>query len=276
MSWTDESQGVAPDAISLEEAQESEYKWRILVWAKEGRGKSHFAWTMPQPLAFIDTERKADAIVHKFDLDSDKVKLWQPTDFDEAEESLDQAIAFLDQTDEVGTIVVDSMEKIWEWAQVKYINIHYPGKDPEDVELKTAVGSANPDWPKIKSYHSNFRDKMFDTDHHICMTATEKDDIEEQVGDDNRNAKKAGGERYNKHEATEVIRLIDGRDNIPTGIHKKSGLVKHKYVGLEYPTFPKHRDLVREIEDAELNDDDPKETVSFDVKITEGLPEYNE
>lgn len=276
MTWTDESQGVAPDAVSIEEAQDKEYQWRFLCWALPARGKTHFSWTMPEPLVFIDTEGKADAIVHKFDLDPEKVKLWQPTGFDEAEESLDQAVAFLDQQDERGSIVVDSMEKIWEWAQRKYINIHYPGKEPEDVELQTAVGSANPDWPKIKSYHSNFRDKMFDTDHHICMTATAKDDIEAQMDSGDRKAKKPGGERYNKYEATEVIHLTDNTNGVPVGVSSKSGLVKHRYAGLEYPTFPKHRDLIREIEEAELNDDDPKETVSFDVKITEGLPEYNE
>ena len=86
---------LAPNAMDVNEASEQESQHKIMCWSDEGQGKTHFGYTMPDPICFIDTENKADDIAHKFE-DKD-VYIWQPEDFDEACQHRDEALNFLSE-----------------------------------------------------------------------------------------------------------------------------------------------------------------------------------
>lgn len=246
-------ESLAPNAMNVGEAAEKESQHKIMCWSDEGQGKTHFGYTMPEPICFIDTENKADDIAHKF---SDKeVHIWQPEDFDEACDHRDEALNFLSewkaQTGELGTIVVDSMAVMWEWSQYKFIEEWYPNTPPEDVNIELQ------DWPKIKEYHNNHFRKPFEScDFHVYWTSTRKDDVGEAISNDDIDEApdKPGGEKENVYKVNSIIRLYLDGNGVPVGDLQKSGLTQFKYIGLTRPTFQKHIDLLDEIERIEAKD----------------------
>lgn len=269
---------LAPDALSHDEAQDSEYKWRILVWGEPRTGKTHFSYTPPEPLAFIDTEGKGDSISHKFDFGEDRFAMWQPDDYDEAMEALTQALDFLrfwrDEEDEIGSLVVDSISIMWEWSKQKYVEDFYPGRDIDDVNLTSGFGGSNSDWKVIKKYHNkDFRQPMLDSDFHLVWTAMAEEDYSRKMEEDlPYTPDKPAGEKSNRYKVTDVLRIVENDDGIPVGMLEKTGLTKYRYSGLQYPTFNKHRETIREIEEAELDGIEPDEMdLTHDVTVAEGM-----
>lgn len=265
---------LAPNAMDIGEASEKESQHKIMVWSDPGQGKTHFCYTMPGPICFIDTEGKADDIAYKFE--DKEVYIWQPSDFDEACQHRDEALNFLSeynsQTGELGTIIVDSMAVMWEWSQYKFIEEWYPNTPPEDVNIELQ------DWPKIKEYHNKHFRKPFEScDFHVGWTSTRKDDVGEVISNDNidKAPDKPGGEKDNAYKVNSIIRLDLNQDGVPVGDLQKSGLTRFKYIGLERPTFPKHKDLLEEIQRIEaegaenLGDVKDSYSLDYDVQFTE-------
>ena len=242
-------ESLAPSAMDVSEAAEKEHTWKVLVWGNEGTGKSHFCYTMPEPICFIDTENKADDIAHKFE---DKVvQIWQPSDFEEAKQCRDEALSFLSeyesQIGDKGTIVVDSMDVLWEWAQHKYIDKHYKNASPSEVNLTLQ------DWGPIKKIHnSEFRQPIESCNFHVAWTATRKDDVKSAMEEElEETPDKPGGETNNVYKVNSIIRLKDDAEGIPVGNLQKSGIVRFKYLGLRRPTFEKHKRIVEHVEEIE-------------------------
>lgn len=268
---------VAPNAMNTNEAAEQPYLWRILGWAEPGKGKTHFGYTMPQPVCIIDTEGKAHNLASKFE---DKITyIWQPDDYDEARDALDEAIGvlhkYLDKGHR-GTIVVDSMSEMWEWSKQKYVSKAYQGKTLDEVNLSSNMGrSGESDWKVIKRYHNKrFREVMIDTPFHLYWTAMQTDDYEAIMEGEDGNPKKPVGERDNSYKVDQIIRFVEGSDGEPIGQLQKNGLSKYSYTGLRYPTFDKHQQVCEEIRDLEENDKDPmlEEVFGGDVRVIEGNP----
>lgn len=268
---------LAPDAISHEEAKDREYKWRILVWGEPRVGKTHFCYTAPPPVAFIDTEGKGDSISHKFEFDDDKFAMWQPDDYDEAMKALDQALSFLEywkEKGEIGSLVVDSISIMWEWSKQKYVEDFYPGRDIDDVNLTSGFGGSNSDWKIIKKYHNkDFRQPMLDSDFNLIWTAMAEEDYSRKLEEGLPYAPdKPAGEKSNRYKVTDVLRIVEDDKGIPTGMLEKTGLTKYRYSGLKYPTFDKHRTTIEEIETSELEDTPPEEMeLTHEVKVAEGM-----
>ena len=265
---------LAPNAMDIGEASKKESQHKIMVWADPGQGKTHFCYTMPGPICFIDTEGKADDIAYKFE--NKEVYIWQPSDFDEACQHRDEALNFLSeynsQTGELGTIIVDSMAVMWEWSQYKFIDEWYPNTPPEDVNIELQ------DWPKIKEYHNKHFRKPFEScDFHVGWTSTRKDDVGEVISNDNidKAPDKPGGEKDNAYKVNSIIRLDLNQNGVPVGDLQKSGLTRFKYIGLERPTFPKHKELLEEIQRIEaegadnLGDVKDEYSLDYDVQFTE-------
>ncbi len=265
---------LAPNAMDIGEASEKESQHKIMVWADPGQGKTHFCYTMPGPICFIDTEGKADDIAYKFE--DKEVYIWQPSDFDEACRDRDEALNFLSeynsQNNQLGTIIVDSMAVMWEWSQYKFIEEWYPNTPPEDVNIELQ------DWPKIKEYHNKHFRKPFEScDFHVGWTSTRKDDVGEVISNDNidKAPDKPGGEKDNAYKVNSIIRLDLNQNGVPVGDLQKSGLTRFKYIGLERPTFPKHKELLEEIQRIEaegadnLGDVKDAYSLDYDVQFTE-------
>ena len=253
---------LAPDSIDVEEAAETDHTWKIMVWADPGAGKTHFSYTMPEPVCIVDTENKADDIAHKF---KDKeVRLWQPSNFDEAVDARDQALDVLElyqeKTGETGTLVIDSMSDMWEWAQYKYIQEWYPNTPPDQVNMDLQ------DWGKVKDYHNKgFRRGIEECDFNVCWTEIRKDDVKKSI-EEGVDADKPGGETNNKYKVNSIIRIRNNEQDIPVGDLQKSGLVRWKYLGLVRPTFQKHKQIVEAVEEIEAADRDTVQGIKDEVK----------
>jgi len=262
--------------MTLKEAQDKENIWRIMVWSNPGMGKTHFAYTMPQPICFIDTEGKADNIASKFDMEEHMFRLWQPEDYSEAVDALHEAIAYLDywqsEEDKRGTIVVDSMSIMWGWAQQHYVDEWYHGKAPE--KFQSGFGSGASDWKRIKDYHNKkFREVMLNTNYNLLWTAMREDDYDAIVFQNKPNADKPAGEKENVYKVNDIIKIEESEGGRPIGILQKSALTRFKYYNLEFPTFEKHKKIVETVAEGESNGADmSKFELPYDVSVAEGTP----
>lgn len=283
-----EIDGLAPNAMTQDEAEEKENRHGVMIWGDPGMGKTHFAYTMPDPVCIIDTEGKSDDISHKFDgTGNGDPFIWQPSDYDEAVDALNEAFEVLreyhQQAGIVGTIAVDSMSIMWDWSQQKYVEFAYPTKDdPSEVEFSSAMGrSGESDWKQIKRYHNvKFRQRIIDSPFHFCWTQMRGDDYsavmegEAQVPPD-----KPVGEKENPYKANYIIHLKEDTDGAPMGNLEKSALTKHNYVGLRYPTFDKHKEILDRVDAVETGSSN-EELVDieeeFGVELIHGNPSYVE
>jgi len=272
---------IAPDVMTVAEAAEKDPRYTLMLWADPGQGKTHASFTMPSPVVMIDTEGKSDELAHKFDEgEYDDPFIFQPSNYDEAVDALQKAIKILDayrtQEGVIGTIVVDSMSVMWGWSQQKYVEKYYPGRDVEDVDFQTGFGSGKSDWKQIKNFHNvKFRQVMLDTPYHLCWTAMREDDYDAALNDGDRDADKPAGEKENIYKVDEIIRLQEGPDGAPVGELQKSGKVKHRYTGLRYPTFDKHKEIIEAIDQAEAGRGTIKAVEDrFNIRIAEGNPRH--
>lgn len=258
-----------PDnAMGPGEIAEGEQRWKFLVFGPPKLYKTHFCFTMPEPIAYIDCEGKADDISQKF---SDKtIQIWQPknmtaepdTKFRRARKALDEAFEWLDWYYEnegvTGTIVVDSMTQMWEWAQTHHKLENYPLKDESEVELSANFkSSAESDWAVVKEYHNGeFRERICDSRYHFCWTAMERQKFDEVLdGDTNATIMEPKGEPDNDYKADTVIHAREDRDRGKVGDLIGCNIIDNKFVGLKKPTFPKTTDAIEQISKQEMSDD---------------------
>ncbi len=261
-----------PNAVSPGEAATRDRRWKILVWGPPKLFKTHFCYTMPEPIAYIDTEGKADDIAQKF---TDKnVQIWQPknmsadpdTKFRRTKKALDEALEWLewyrDNEGVIGTIVVDSVTLTWEWAQVHHKLENYPIKSEEEgvesIELSANFNSSQEsDWAAIKEYHNGeFRERITDSEFHFCWTAMERQDIQRAIDEEtNIQLYEPKGEPDNDYKADTVIRARKDSDRGKVGDLVGSNFTDNVFVGLKKPTFPKTRDAIEAIANAEASSD---------------------
>lgn len=271
---------IAPGAMDPDEAKSTEKVWRVMVWGPPGVGKTHFSYTMPGPVCIIDTEGKADDIAHKFDKD---FFVWKPQDYDEAKEALHESLDVLDkyreQTGQLGTIVVDSMSIMWNWSQEKYSQKYYDqSADQARDKFDSAFGGGQSDWQEIKRYHNkDFRRVMIESPYNVCWTAMSKKDygamLEESLDE---TPDKPDGEKNNIYKVDHIVHVREGPTGIPVAELEKSGLVKHRFEGLEYPSFDKLEEIVYAIDDAENSPEevDADEVSDYDISIVKGNPRF--
>lgn len=263
---------IAPNATSSEEAAAQESTRTLLVWGPEGTGKSHVAHSAPKPVCYIDTEGKADELAEKFD----DVYYWQPEDYSEAEDALDDALEVLAAFREkgvTGTIVVDSMGVMWEWAQMHHMKLTRPSKESlDDVQFTSAFsGDGGGDWQKIKGYHNTqFRDVILESPYNVVFTAgrKEKYDFDGETMDSRWEPE---GEKRNKYAVKEVVRLrTDGSGHTVADLHK-AARTKYSFANLQWPEWDDVYGTIDEIAQAEQAPE-PVDTSQWDFDIYEGQP----
>lgn len=271
---------IAPDAMEKDESDDKEHIWRVLGYGNPGTGKTHFGFTMPEPVFCIDTENKAHSITDKFDKE---IYLFEVNNYDEAINALSQSLDALEkyQTEEGvrGTLMVDSMSNMWDWAQQKYMEMAYPGRDPNEVDFKSALQSGDSDWQSIKRLHNErFRDKMATSDFHLYWTSTSREDYGAILSGSDDPPAKPTGEKNNVYKATEVLHFFEGEDGRPAANLKKNARTKWRFGGLYYPTFQKVEEIIEGIVDAETSPEDItlgdlKKSFPQEVDLYDGDPD---
>lgn len=269
---------LAGESLTPVQARSKEHRRRVLIWGPPGVGKTHMAYTAPEPIAIIDTEGKAHDIADKFP--DTRFRIWQPEGYQDVLRALDEVEKWLGAWYEnegvIGTIVIDSMSIMWEWAQQQYVADYYPMKDPSEVNLKGGIATrGESDWKKIKEYHNeHFRKRMIRTPYHLVWTAMRTEDYSEML-DNSLDAPpdKPAGEKENPFKVNYILH-VDRQNGIPVAVLEKSGLTQHTFVGLEWPTLPEVFDIVEDIKAAELAPESVSagEVTDYDVRIIEGVP----
>lgn len=271
---------IAPGAMDPAEAKSTEKIWRVMVWGPPGVGKTHFAYTMPGPVCIIDTEGKADDIAHKFDK---PFFVWKPQDYNEAVEALHESLDVLrkyqKEADKTGTIVVDSMSIMWNWSQEHYSQKYYDqSADEARDKFDSAFGGGQSDWQEIKRLHNKeFRRKMIESPFHVCWTAMSKKDYGAMLRENLDEAPDMPeGEKNNIYKVDHIVHIRQDETGVPVAEMEKSGLVKHRFEGLEYPSFDKLQETVYAIDEAENTPDpvDADEVSDYDINIVKGNPRF--
>lgn len=271
---------IAPDAMEKSESDQKEHVWRVLGYGNPGTGKTHFGFTMPEPIVCIDTEAKAHAITDKFDRD---IYLFQVDNYTEASEALDQALdlleAFKKDDGRIGTLMIDSMSNMWDWAQQRHMELAYPGREQGEVNFNSALSGGQSDWQTIKRLHNErFRERMVNSDYNLYWTATSSEDYNAILSGQRDPPAKPNGEKDNQYKATELIHFIEGEDGKPAANLKKTAITKWRFGLLYYPTFDAMKEIITSIADAEKSDEpktigDLKDSFTQNVDIFDGDPD---
>ena len=250
---------IAPDAMDSEESGSKEHIWRVLAYGNPGTGKTHYGFTMPEPVFCIDTENKAHSITDKFDKE---IYLFEVDNYDEAVNTLNQSLdalqKFWEEENTRGTIMVDSMANLWDWAQQKYMEMAYPGRDANEVDFQSALqGGNDSDWQSIKRLHNErFREKMVTSPYNLYWTSTSREDYGAILQGSDDPPAKPTGEKNNVYKATEVLHFYEGEDGKPTANLKKNAQTKWRFGGLQYPTHDKVSEIINSVVEAEKSPDD--------------------
>ena len=98
---------------------------KILSYGNFSTGKTHFALSSERPVYIIDTENGASPLADKFpdaqilnicNIDKDDInEKDEVTNFESFQDTIDYLVKLPDK--EVGTIIIDSISDIWDWAQ---------------------------------------------------------------------------------------------------------------------------------------------------------------
>jgi len=101
---------------TLKEAEKSR-GLKIGIYGNFATGKTHFALTAPEPIFILDSELGASPLAHQFKGKDIKVLDIMEDDGVISYEKYVEAINYIVQQDNVGTVVVDSITDVWAFAQ---------------------------------------------------------------------------------------------------------------------------------------------------------------
>lgn len=242
---------LAPDAISREQAAEQDKQRTILVWGPEGSGKSHVAHSAPEPICYIDTEGKADELAEKFD--GKRIHYFVADNYKEAKSAMEQALDVLHKYLESGfrgTLVVDSMTAMWEYAKVDYAKYAYQTENLSEVNFQSEL-EGEKDWTKIKARHNEeFRERILESPFNVVFTSGQKEDYD-AVFDGGGKQWVPDGEKWNRYAVKDVVRLRRDGSGKTVGDLKKAAKTRYSFAGLVWPTFDSIYEAIDEIYAAE-------------------------
>ena len=131
MTWEKQAQNIEIEKpkTKIEFKKLSEAKQdrgiKILSYGNFSTGKTHFALSSTAPVYIIDTENGASPLADKFpdaqiiniqNMDNDNVEEKDEVkNFENYQNAVDYLCSLPDE--QIGTIIIDSISDIWEWAQ---------------------------------------------------------------------------------------------------------------------------------------------------------------
>lgn len=264
---------LAPDAISREEAAGRDKQRTLLVWGPEGSGKSHVAHSAPEPICYIDTEGKADELSGKFDK---RIHYFVADDYKEAKSALEQALDVLGEYFDAGvrgTLVVDSMTAMWEYAKVDYAKLVYQTEDLSEVNFQSEL-EGEKDWTKIKARHNEeFRERILESPYNVVFTSGQKEDYN-AVFDGGGKQMIPDGEKWNKYAVKDVVRLRRDGTGRTVGDLRKAARTRYSFMDLVWPTWDDIYSAIDQIAEAEQADEEIDLT-DWEFGVVDGQPVQN-
>ncbi len=122
MSWEElskEKKEEVKPMIQFKNLSEAEQKrgLKIGIYGDFATGKTHFALTCPEPIFIIDTENGSAPLANSFKGKDIKVLDVCEADGNKSYEKVKDAVNYICQQDNVGTVIIDSVSDLWEFAQ---------------------------------------------------------------------------------------------------------------------------------------------------------------
>ena len=124
MSWENlenvkEQKEEVKSSIQFKNLSEVEEKrgLKIGIYGDFATGKTHFALTCPEPIYIIDTENGSAPLAHTFKGKDIKVLDVCEADGVKSFEKVREAVDFIITQEKVGTVVIDSISDLWDFAQ---------------------------------------------------------------------------------------------------------------------------------------------------------------
>jgi len=90
---------------------------KIGIYGDFATGKTHFALTCPEPIYIIDTENGSAPLAHSFKGKDIKVLDVCEEDGSKSYDKIVEAINYIINQENVGTVVIDSVSDLWDFAQ---------------------------------------------------------------------------------------------------------------------------------------------------------------
>ena len=157
-----------PVEIEFKSLSEVEKKrgLKIGIYGDFATGKTHFALTAPEPIFIIDTEMGASPLAYQFKEKDIKVLDVAEKDGSKSYEKVEKAIEFITKQDKIGTVVIDSVSDLWDYAQ-EYGKVNVFKIRPQD-RLKQQW-----DWGIINKLYLNLILRLIKLDCNLILTARE-------------------------------------------------------------------------------------------------------
>jgi hypothetical protein len=141
---------------------------KIGIYGDYATGKTHFALTCPEPVYILDTENGSPPLTHNFKGKDIRVLDCGEVDGTISFEKIQNAIDYILTKGDAGTIIIDSVSDLWEFAQeygkVKIFKISVLDR------LKQQW-----DWGKINYLYLNIIKKLINSNSNIIFTARESE-----------------------------------------------------------------------------------------------------
>jgi len=199
---------------------------RILIYGHRSSGKTHFACSAPSPVIVLDSEGRVGIIVGKFsEIDGRQKRIFakQWRNFEQLNNSTDLALKTLmnhkKKTGEIGTIVIDSVSRVWDEIHNDYIKKKY-GENAIRSEVK--LDPMN-DYKELNETHNKWLQKLLDSGINIILTATAKGDYSEDRF--NPSGVKPEGQKHLPHAVDYLIHNYQKDDSIYSQIQKNSQIL---------------------------------------------------
>lgn len=243
--------------VEAEDAAKEEQVYKILSYAMEGVGKTHFGMTMPEPIYFLESELdKAKIIVGKFASDeqdedgNDKIrdiKIIQWRDTETLKKIIPLVITRLKEekkkTGRTGSIVVDSFSLLWELSQKEY---RLRNNKPLSARL-----SPRDDYSSINAIHNEIRDLILDSGFHVYGTARGKNLYEDANDTFKVTGMGASGQKENPFAFDWTLEMKKNETGEVHTVIKKTAISGKTTAPVKNVTFPTFLKIVGKLKDNE-------------------------
>lgn len=158
------------DEIKFQTLEEADKKrgLKIGIYGDFATGKTHFGLTAPEPIFVIDTELGASPLAHQFVGKDIKILDVAEKDGNKSFMKLSKAIEFIEKQEKVGTVIIDSVSDLWEYAQ-EYGKINV-------FKIKAQDRLAQQwDWGVINKLYLNLILRLIKLDCNVILTARESE-----------------------------------------------------------------------------------------------------